>query len=113
MKYYWKDGYGHELNYRQACKALVDVFDFFKDKNSDLKTSAYFTHSGTLLKILSLMNIARDQSPLFHDSYSISKSRNWRMTLIDAFATNLAFVLYEYVEYYYNNFFVFVYNIFL
>lgn len=95
LKYYYKDGYGHELNYKQACTALVDVFDFFKDENSDSKTSAYFTHSGTLLKILSLMNIAKDQSPLLHDSYSISKSRNWRMTLIDAFATNLAFVLYE------------------
>lgn len=28
LKYYWQDGYGHELTYRQACPAFRDMFNF-------------------------------------------------------------------------------------
>jgi multiple inositol-polyphosphate phosphatase/2,3-bisphosphoglycerate 3-phosphatase len=29
LKYYWVDGYGHELTYKQACPALNDMLEFF------------------------------------------------------------------------------------
>ncbi|CAG5089520.1 Similar to MINPP1: Multiple inositol polyphosphate phosphatase 1 (Pongo abelii) [Cotesia congregata] len=66
LKYYWIDGYGYPLTYQHACTAIGDMFKFLKDPN-----------------------------PLLHDSYNSSKDRLWRVSLIDAFASNLAFVSYD------------------
>ena len=30
LEYYWVDGYGHELTYKQACSPLVDVMEQFR-----------------------------------------------------------------------------------
>lgn len=30
LRYYWNDGYAHDLTYKQACPALVDMFKFFE-----------------------------------------------------------------------------------
>ncbi|XP_074105942.1 multiple inositol polyphosphate phosphatase 1 [Cotesia typhae] len=94
LKYYWIDGYGYPLTYQHACTAIGDMFKFL-DSDHELKVSAYFTHSGTILKVLSLLGIARDPNPLLHNSYNSSKDRLWRVSLIDAFASNLAFVSYD------------------
>lgn len=67
----------------------------YYSSDHELKVSAYFTHSGTILKVLSLLGIARDPNPLLHNSYNSSKDRLWRVSLIDAFASNLAFVSYD------------------
>ncbi|XP_014224945.1 multiple inositol polyphosphate phosphatase 1-like [Trichogramma pretiosum] len=94
LKYYWKDSYGYKLNYEQACPALHDMFTFF-DKEDETLVTAYFSHSGTILKILSILGIAQDEKVLTHDTFPINSSRNWRSSLIDAFASNIAFVLYD------------------
>ncbi|XP_034951707.1 multiple inositol polyphosphate phosphatase 1-like [Chelonus insularis] len=94
LKYYWIDGYGFALTSEQACPALRDMFDFFKS-NDELKISAYFTHSGTLLKVLSILGLAKDAEPLLQSSFRTSKNRQWRTSLIDAFATNMAFISYN------------------
>ena len=70
------------------------IFLFFRQNNKTLVT-AYFSHSGTILKMLSVLGIAKDKNTLRHDSFSISSSRDWKTSLIDAFASNIAFVLYE------------------
>ncbi|KAK0160827.1 hypothetical protein PV328_008194 [Microctonus aethiopoides] len=94
LEYYWIDGYGYELTYNQACVALKDMFNFM-DIDNEVKTSAYFTHSGAILKILSHLGIAKDNKPLLHDNYQSSKDRLWRTSIIGAFASNIAFVLYD------------------
>ncbi|XP_015598443.1 multiple inositol polyphosphate phosphatase 1 [Cephus cinctus] len=95
LKYYWIDGYGYPLTYEQACPALRDMFNFFQSKE-DANVTAYFTHSGTILKLLSLIRVAKDIEPLKHDSYTLHEDRRvWRVSMIDAFASNLAFVLYD------------------
>lgn len=30
LKYYWIDGYGHEITYKQACPAFNDMLNFMK-----------------------------------------------------------------------------------
>lgn len=58
--------------------------------------TAYFTHSGTILKLLALLGVARDDQPLTHDLFSLyADNRAWRTGFIDAFASNIAFVLYK------------------
>ncbi|XP_014478398.1 PREDICTED: multiple inositol polyphosphate phosphatase 1-like isoform X2 [Dinoponera quadriceps] len=96
IEYYWIDGYGYRLTYEQACSALKDMFDFFASKESPI-TTAYFTHSGTILKLLALLGVAKDTHPLMHDSFASHENdkREWKSSIIDVFASNIAFVLYD------------------
>ncbi|XP_066595136.1 multiple inositol polyphosphate phosphatase 1 [Prorops nasuta] len=95
LEYYWIDGYGFPLTYKQACSAMLNMFKFFESKDKG-KVVAYFTHSGTILKLLALLGVAKDSNPLKHNSYLIhEETRSWKTTYIDAFATNIAFILYN------------------
>ncbi|XP_019875531.1 multiple inositol polyphosphate phosphatase 1 [Aethina tumida] len=94
LKYYYRDGYGHELTYKQACPAFNDLIDFFESSDPYPKSTVYFTHSGTLLKMLAHLRLYRDEMPLTADKYPY-ENRLWRSSKIDAFATNLAFILYK------------------
>ncbi|CAL1684595.1 unnamed protein product [Lasius platythorax] len=95
LELYWIDGYGYPLTYEQACSALKDMFNFFGSKEGPT-TTAYFTHSGTILKLLALLGVAKDTHPLMHDSFILHKDkRAWRSSIIDTFASNMAFILYD------------------
>lgn len=95
LEYYWVDGYGYKLTYEQACPALRDMFDFFSLADGP-EASVYFTHSGTILKLLALIGVAKDDRPLTHDMFSSHvDQRAWKTGSIDSFAANLAFVLYD------------------
>jgi len=60
------------------------------------KVTAYFTHSGTLLKLISHLELFRDTEPLRGDNYALHKeTRKWRTSFIDKFATNIALVLFK------------------
>ncbi|CAG7833584.1 unnamed protein product [Allacma fusca] len=99
LEYYWVDGYGHELTYKQACAPIGDILDKFNMKvtnpQSPHKVTAYFTHSGTILKFISHLGLFNDTEPLTSDNFLQHKSRKWRTSFIDKFATNIAFVLFR------------------
>lgn len=96
LKYYWVDGYGHNLTYKQACPAFNDMIEFFQNNDDGSPNSKfYFTHSGTLLKMLAHMELYRDQAPLVADGFLKNGDRKWRVSQIDAFGTNLMFVLFD------------------
>ncbi|XP_021966379.1 multiple inositol polyphosphate phosphatase 1 [Folsomia candida] len=99
LEYYWIDGYGFELTYKQACPAVKDMVEHFKSKtespNEGPSLIAYFTHSGTLLKLISRLGLFNDSTPLLHDNYHLHTTRQWRTNEIDKFATNIAAVLYK------------------
>ncbi|ODN04225.1 Multiple inositol polyphosphate phosphatase 1 [Orchesella cincta] len=79
VEYYWIDGYGDKVSDPSAPSV-----------------TAYFTHSGTLLKVMARLGLFNDSVPLRGDNYDHHRgSRKWRTSLIDPFATNLAFVLYK------------------
>uniref|UniRef100_A0A182F715 Multiple inositol polyphosphate phosphatase 1 n=2 Tax=Anopheles albimanus TaxID=7167 RepID=A0A182F715_ANOAL len=92
LKYYWVDGYGYELTYRQACAAFRDLFERF-DSTTAPAFTFYFTHSGTLLKSLAFLGLYRDSEPLVAQHYRYK--RKWRVSHIDAFASNLYFAMYR------------------
>ncbi|CAB3359944.1 Hypothetical predicted protein [Cloeon dipterum] len=99
LKYYWTDGYGYELNYKQACPLVQDMLEHFKNASRATpqpKGVFYFTHSGTMLKVLAHLGLYRDKEPLWHHNFDHHKSsRLWRVGRIDSFAANLAAVLYS------------------
>uniref|UniRef100_A0A182S7F2 2,3-bisphosphoglycerate 3-phosphatase n=1 Tax=Anopheles maculatus TaxID=74869 RepID=A0A182S7F2_9DIPT len=92
LKYYWIDGYGYELTYRQACSAFNDLFASMEE-NDGPNFTFYFTHSGTLLKSIAFLNLYKDNEPLTAQHYRYK--RKWRVSHIDAFGSNLYFVLYK------------------
>nr|CAI5859808.1 unnamed protein product [Callosobruchus analis] len=95
LKMYWQDGYGYEISYKQACPAFGDMMNFLEMKDPHSKVTVYFTHSGTLLKMLAHLGLYKDAQPLTSESFSKMGNRQWKTSKIDSFATNLAFVLFE------------------
>ncbi|CAL8069920.1 unnamed protein product [Orchesella dallaii] len=99
VEYYWIDGYGYRLTYEQACPTMQDIVNKLSDKVSDPSApsvTAYFTHSGTLLKVITRLGLFNDSRPLLGDNFDHHRSsRKWRTSFIDRFATNIAFVLYK------------------
>lgn len=94
LKYYYRDGYGYELTYAQACTAFNDMINYFESDSKYPKATVYFTHSGTLLKMLAHLGLYKDPKALTKVSFD-SNDHKWRVSKIDAFGTNLAFVLYR------------------
>jgi hypothetical protein len=56
----------------------------------------YFTHSGTLLKMLAHMELYREEEHLRAADFAKHSNRKWRVSQIDSFGTNLIFVLFKY-----------------
>ncbi|XP_004524101.2 multiple inositol polyphosphate phosphatase 1 [Ceratitis capitata] len=93
LEYFWNDGYGYELTHRMACAAMKNMFEYIDPNSNKPNATFYFTHSGTLLKVLAHLGLYKDSEPLTYRDFG--RERAWRTSVIDAFATNLAFVLYE------------------
>ncbi|CAH1710080.1 unnamed protein product [Aphis gossypii] len=96
LKYYLIDGYAYELSYKQACVLLKNAIEYFDDPHLTSKNGIfYFTHSGTILKMLGVLGLYKDEHKLKHDNYFEMENRQWRTSKIDAFGSNIAFVLYK------------------
>lgn len=59
------------------------------------KVVAYFTHSGTLLKLLAHLGLYKDTETLTADNFHKMNDRKWKTSLIDSFGTNLAFISFK------------------
>lgn len=70
------------------------IKNFFSDKK-DPKAVLYFTHSGSILKMLAHLNLYKELQHLVHMQEEIKENRKWKVSKIDAFGTNLAFVLHR------------------
>lgn len=92
LEYFWKDGYGYEITYSQACPAIKDLVEHLKLDSSQPASTFYFTHSGTVLKLLAALNLYRDEN-LVHSDFG--RPRKWKTSEIDAFASNLMFVSFN------------------
>lgn len=83
---------------KNLLSTLLFFLFFFYRKKEGPKVNSYFSHSGSILKVLSLLGIAKDPAPLLASNYHIHKYRVWKTSYIDAFATNIAFVLFKWVS---------------
>ncbi|XP_034252056.1 multiple inositol polyphosphate phosphatase 1-like [Thrips palmi] len=93
---YWIDGYGYKINYEQACPTIKDMFNFFSSPDTKEKAIVYFSHAGTVLKMLAHLGLYRDDEPLLASNFNqMLHKRQWRVGQISSFASNIAFVLYK------------------
>ncbi|XP_050345614.1 multiple inositol polyphosphate phosphatase 1-like [Nymphalis io] len=91
LKHYWLDGYGFSLTYKQACMLLKNMFESMSKKGP--RGTFLFAHSGTLLKLLTHLQLYKPDSHLRGNA--MVEVRSWRASNIDCFASNLAFVLFK------------------
>lgn len=66
---------------------------FYRPTSTHPNATFYFTHSGTILKLLSHLGLYKDDFVLTHNDFG--KKRMFETSKIDAFASNINFVLYE------------------
>lgn len=124
LKHYYKDGYGFDIDWMQACNPIVDVFNYFKyylilNSNrlnlNDLtkvgvvlqissivtgQTSLpygifYFTTDHAFGKLLSRLSLYRDTIPPTADNYATQADRQWRTSKIQNMGSNAVFVLHK------------------
>ncbi|KAK3909122.1 Multiple inositol polyphosphate phosphatase 1 [Frankliniella fusca] len=99
MKYYYVDGYGHDINLQLGCPLVKDVIDKLSAYERREPTSAgamYFTHSTAIHMTLAVLGVGRDVTPLTADNYETMKNeRGWAISRLAPFAANIAVVLYE------------------
>lgn len=93
LEYYWVDGYGYPLTYHQACPAIKDMIERINPEATTSTTTVYFTHSGTILKLLAKLNLYKDDRPLLHTDFDYD--RKWRVSKIDPFASNIFIVVFD------------------
>jgi hypothetical protein len=93
LEYYWIDGPGFEITRKIACRTVDDMLNQLDPSNSKQSLSFYFTHSGTMLKLLTFLELYRDDFHLTADKWNYQ--RKWRTSHIDSFASNIIAVLYE------------------
>uniref|UniRef100_A0A8C5MVA4 Multiple inositol polyphosphate phosphatase 1 n=1 Tax=Leptobrachium leishanense TaxID=445787 RepID=A0A8C5MVA4_9ANUR len=103
LKQYWKRGYGYNINSRSSCNLFQHIFHHLETAVTESKRSQkisnpvvmQFGHAETLLPLLALMGLFKDEKPLTAASFSLQSNRRFRSGHIVPYASNLLFVLYH------------------
>ncbi|RLU20082.1 hypothetical protein DMN91_006688 [Ooceraea biroi] len=82
LYYYYKAGYGRDINSRLGCPLLHDMMQHFCDVIS-------------LQNLLTTMGINEDPMPLAAFNFKDMARRQWRTSMISPFAGNLVAVFYK------------------
>lgn len=93
LEYYYIDGPGFEVTRKVACKTVNDLLTHLDPSDDDKKLSFKFTHSGTILKLLTFLELYSDNFHLTGEH--LHENRRWKTSHIDTFSTNLIALLYE------------------
>ncbi|KAM4703616.1 multiple inositol polyphosphate phosphatase 1 [Rhinophrynus dorsalis] len=103
LKQYWKRAYGFDINRRSSCNLFQHIFQHLDTAVTESKRSQqistpvvmHFGHAETLLPLLSLMGLFKDEKPLMANNFTTQSERKFRSGHIVPYASNLAFVLYH------------------
>lgn len=94
LQTYYKSGFGQKLNSRIQCAAIKDMLHHLESNNLP-KTVAYFTHSKSILLLLTALKAVKDSDSLRADNYYSMSRRKWRLSEISPFSSNLAAIKYD------------------
>ncbi|XP_039870016.1 multiple inositol polyphosphate phosphatase 1b [Simochromis diagramma] len=103
LKQYWKRSHGHEINSLSSCPLFHHVFRTLDRAGRPRRStdaspepaSILVGHAETLLPLLSLLGLYKDQTPPTATNYDSQHGRRFRTSLIVPYAANLLFVLYD------------------
>lgn len=94
IKYYYKQGYGYELNSNVGCFTIQDMLTHLQSETHP-DMVAYFGHSTTVQLFLTAFGIAKDKEPVNAKNFEKMKDRSWKTSKVGPFAANFAAVKYE------------------
>ncbi|XP_076234687.1 multiple inositol polyphosphate phosphatase 1 [Calliopsis andreniformis] len=100
LHYYYKAGYGREINAQLGCTLLQDMMNHFwkvqQDKDSkEPKGLFYFSDIISLQNLLTTLNINKDHVLLTASNYRDVAKRQWRTSFASSIAANLVAVFYK------------------
>ena len=97
LKMYWSYSYGRKINYRMACPLYVKIMDSLLQYIRHGKPYGVFqfAHTGTVLPLLTLLGLFKDDLPLRADNFDRQNNRTFRPSNIVPMSANIAFVLYD------------------
>ncbi|XP_028398682.1 multiple inositol polyphosphate phosphatase 1-like [Dendronephthya gigantea] len=102
IKNYWKRGYGYKINYDMSCLLLKNLTESIENVVKSLGTSVaytqaifHFSHAETIIPLVCLMGLFKDNEPLLANNYRKQKNRQFRTANIAPFSGNIAVVLYS------------------
>lgn len=94
LRKFYESGYGLASNERLLCGLVIDLFNHL-ESNEQPKGIVYFTHSSSLLLLLTTLKAFKDEDTLRSDNYKMMLNRKWRLSEMAPFAANLAVIKYE------------------
>ncbi|XP_048047161.1 multiple inositol polyphosphate phosphatase 1a [Megalobrama amblycephala] len=103
LKQYWKRSYGHDINSKSSCILFHDLFhrldQVVSQINSDGTVLQAVTvqvgHAETLMPLLTLLDLFKDDTPLKSTNFATQQNRTFRSGHIVPYAANLLVVLYK------------------
>ncbi|XP_043599293.1 multiple inositol polyphosphate phosphatase 1-like isoform X2 [Bombus pyrosoma] len=100
LYYYYKAGYGREINAQLGCTLLQDMMNHFwrmeqNGESNEPKGIFYFGDIISLQNLLTTLNINKDQTQLTAFNYKDMAKRHWRTSFMSSFAANLVAVFYR------------------
>ncbi|AWP18222.1 putative multiple inositol polyphosphate phosphatase 1 [Scophthalmus maximus] len=103
LKQYWKRSHGHVISGLSSCPLFHHVFRSLdkagrprrSTEASPEPASILLGHAETLLPLLSLLGLYKDQTPPTASNYLSQQGRSFRTSRIVPYAANLLFVLYD------------------
>ncbi|KAM6897126.1 multiple inositol polyphosphate phosphatase 1b [Xenentodon cancila] len=103
LKQYWKRSHGHVISSLSSCPLFHHVFRTLDKAGRPRRSteappepaSILVGHAETLLPLLSLLGLYKDQTPPTASNYHSQHSRAFRSGRIVPYAANLLFVLYD------------------
>ncbi|KAG7218006.1 hypothetical protein INR49_020701 [Caranx melampygus] len=103
LKQYWKRSHGHVISGLSSCPLFHHVFRTLDKAGRPRRStdappepaSILMGHAETLLPLLSLLGLYKDQTPPTASNYHSQHSRSFRSSRIVPYAANLLFVLFD------------------
>ncbi|XP_035002685.1 multiple inositol polyphosphate phosphatase 1b isoform X1 [Hippoglossus stenolepis] len=103
LKQYWKRSHGHVISSLSSCPLFHHIFRTLdkagrprrSSEASPEPASILLGHAETLLPLLSLLGLYKDQTPPTANNYQSQHGRSFRTSRIVPYAANLLFVLYD------------------
>ncbi|XP_061886566.1 multiple inositol polyphosphate phosphatase 1-like isoform X1 [Entelurus aequoreus] len=103
LKQYWKRAHGHAINSLSSCPLFHHIFRTLdkagrprrSSEASPEPASILIGHAETLLPLLALLGLYKDQAPPTADNYHAQHGRTFRTSKIVPYAANVLFVLYD------------------
>uniref|UniRef100_A0A6B2E6E2 Multiple inositol polyphosphate phosphatase 1 n=1 Tax=Phlebotomus kandelakii TaxID=1109342 RepID=A0A6B2E6E2_9DIPT len=94
LHYYYKNGYGSNLNSKVACALVVDMMRHM-ESTSQPQAVAYFTHDSAIQLFMTALGANKDRDSLRADNFLQNDRRTWRSSDIAPFGANLVAIKYE------------------